>query len=92
MVLGHERVERPAIARAETPSPEVALIGIRPVEFGVLGGRRDTPIYDRDRLRAGHVVQGPALIQEYASTTVLSPGDSLTVDQFGNLDIRVEVA
>ena len=83
---------RPAIARAETPSPEVALIGIRPVEFGVLGGRRDTPIYDRDRLRAGHVVQGPALIQEYASTTVLSPGDSLTVDQFGNLDIRVEVA
>ena len=68
-----------------------ALIGVRPVEFGVLGGRIDTPIYDRDKLGAGHVVSGPALIQEYASTTVLAPGDRLTVDRFGNLDINVDV-
>jgi N-methylhydantoinase A len=64
---------------------------VRPVEFGVLGGRIDTPIYDRDKLGAGHAVSGPALIQEYASTTVLAPGDTLTVDRFGNLDINVDV-
>jgi N-methylhydantoinase A len=34
---------------------------------------------------------GPALIQEYASTTVLLPGDSLVVDGMGNLDITIEV-
>jgi N-methylhydantoinase A len=68
-----------------------ALIGVRPVEFGVLGGRIDTPIYSRDKLSAGHAIAGPALIQEYASTTVLAPGDRLTVDPFGNLDITVDV-
>jgi N-methylhydantoinase A len=33
---------------------------------------------------------GPALIEEYASTTVLMPGDVLDVDNFGNLVIAVE--
>ena len=68
-----------------------ALIGVRPVEFGVLGGRIDTPIYAREKLSAGHTIAGPALIQEYASTTVLAPGDTLTVDRLGNLDINVDV-
>jgi N-methylhydantoinase A len=68
-----------------------ALISVRPVEFGVLGGRIDTPIYAREKLCAGHVIKGPALIQEYASTTVLAPDDVLTVDRLGNLDINVDV-
>jgi N-methylhydantoinase A len=72
-------------------SAEPALIGKRPVEFGVLGGRIDTPLYAREKLAAGNTVTGPALIQEYASTTVLAPGDKLTVDRFGNLDITVDV-
>ena len=32
---------------------------------------------------------GPALIEEHASTTVLMPGDTLTVDAYGNLVIAV---
>jgi N-methylhydantoinase A len=68
-----------------------ALISVRPVEFGVLGGRIDTPIYAREKLSAGDTIAGPALIQEYASTTVLAPGDTLTVDRLGNLDIAVDV-
>jgi N-methylhydantoinase A len=70
---------------------DAALITVRPVEFGVLGGGIDTPVYSRDKLAAGHTISGPALIQEYASTTVLAPGDKLSVDQFGNLDITVDV-
>jgi hypothetical protein len=31
-------------------------------------------------------------VQEYASTTVVAPGDRLIVDRFGNLDIEVDVA
>jgi N-methylhydantoinase A len=45
----------------------------------------DTPIYDRDSLRAGHTIAGPALVEENASVTVLAPGKSLAVDRFGNL-------
>jgi N-methylhydantoinase A len=79
------------IAASADASPDAALIAVRAVEFGVLGGRLDTPVYDRARLRQGHRIVGPALIQEYASTTVLPPGDTLVVDAMGNLDITIEV-
>ena len=39
----------------------------------------DTPVYLRDRLKAGNRIAGPALIEERASTTVLAPGDTLEV-------------
>ena len=79
------------LAAAKSASADDALIGVRAVEFGVMGGRLETPLYDRARLLRGHRVVGPALIQEYASTTVLLPGDSLVVDGMGNLDITIEV-
>lgn len=47
----------------------------------------DTAIYDRALLRPGHVVTGPALIEEIASTTVITPGTEGTVDEFGNVII-----
>ena len=55
----------------------------RPVWFDQ--GCVDTPVYDRDSLRAGHTIAGPALVEENASVTVLGPGKSLFVDRFGNL-------
>jgi N-methylhydantoinase A len=86
-------IGKPAQASIATGNgtADTALIGVRPVEFGVLGGRIDTPIYARDKLAAGDAISGPALIQEYASTTVLAPGDKLKVDHLGNLDITVDV-
>ena len=40
-------------------------------------------------LLAGNKISGPALIEEHASTTVLMPGDKMTVDAYGNLVIAV---
>jgi N-methylhydantoinase A len=40
-------------------------------------------------LRAGNRIDGPALVEEHASTTVVLPGDRLRVDGFGNLDIEI---
>ena len=48
--------------------------------------RRPTPAL---RLLAGNRIDGPALIEEHASTTVLLPGDKLEVDIYGNLVIAV---
>jgi N-methylhydantoinase A len=67
-----------------------AVRGKRPVYFD--GRFRTTRIYDRDRLLAGNRIDGPALIEEYASTTVLWPGDRLEVDRYGNLHISVAAA
>ena len=67
---------------------ESAFTGRRPVFFGATG-MTDTPIYDRARLKAGNRIEGPALIEEHASTTVVEPRDVLTVDAFGNLHVEI---
>ena len=48
-----------------------------------------TPVFRRQVLRSGNRVNGPALIEEHASTTVVHPGDVMTVDGFGNLQIQI---
>ncbi len=48
---------------------------------------RKTPIFDRERLAAGLVVDGPAIVEEPSTTTVVHPGQRLTVDDLGNLMI-----
>jgi 5-oxoprolinase (ATP-hydrolysing)/N-methylhydantoinase A len=63
------------------------LKGTRPAYFG--GGFIDTAVYDRYALRPGTTIAGPAIIEEREATTVLQPGDRLTVDDAGNLCIAV---
>lgn len=63
---------------------EIARKGSRPVHFPT-EGFIDTTIHDRALLRPGHVVSGPALVEEMASTTVLTPGVEGTVDEYGNI-------
>lgn len=46
-------------------------------------------IYDREALPAGYTVQGPAIIEEYATTTYLSHGDSATICPFGEIMVSV---
>src|SRR5262249_24402863 len=53
------------------------------------GQFRRTPTYRRSELVAGNTIRGPALIEEHASTTVLMPGDRMTVDDYGNVTIQV---
>ncbi|MBM3485212.1 MAG: hydantoinase/oxoprolinase family protein [Alphaproteobacteria bacterium] len=45
----------------------------------------DTPIYDRDRLSPGHVVEGPALVEGPDTAYAVAPGWRLEVDPFGSL-------
>jgi 5-oxoprolinase (ATP-hydrolysing)/N-methylhydantoinase A len=57
----------------------------------VVGGRREahaTRFYDRALLRAGDVVDGAAVIEQFDSTTVVSPGMSARVDPHGNLIVE----
>jgi len=77
------------IAKGEAAPPPQALRGTRPVYFAEASRHVDTPSYDRTQLVAGNRIEGPALIEEYASTTVLHPGDVVTVDAFGDLVIDI---
>jgi 5-oxoprolinase (ATP-hydrolysing) len=87
--------------RVSAPEPKIALSGAvaggdstgaarkgsRQAWFD--GAFHDTPVYDRYRLRPGETVAGPAIIEEREATTVIGPGDRLTVDAARNLRIAV---
>jgi N-methylhydantoinase A len=49
----------------------------------------EVPIVERDALTSNDVVEGPAIVEEYASTTVLWPGDVLRRSETGELLVRV---
>ncbi|MGW1118715.1 hydantoinase/oxoprolinase family protein [Streptomyces tanashiensis] len=59
----------------------------RPVVFG--GQSYDTTVLRRERLAPGQRVDGPAVIVEATSTTVVPPDSSVTVDENGFLVIKV---
>jgi N-methylhydantoinase A len=59
---------------------------VRPVYFD--GAFCDTPVYDRAVLRAHARLHGPAIIEEFGSTTVVFPQQELAVDAHGILVIR----
>jgi len=60
-----------------------AIIARRIVYFA--GRRRDTPIYEREKLRPGNHIAGLAIISEYSATTVVPPLWKARVDGFENL-------
>lgn len=80
------------IARGARAPAKAAFTGKRKVYFaadGKAGRFVETPTYRRAELRAGNRIAGPGLIEEHASTTVLLPGDTMQVDDYGNLVISV---
>jgi N-methylhydantoinase A len=46
------------------------------------------PVYQRDAMQAGARIEGPAIIEQYDSTTVVPPQATAEVDRFLNILIR----
>jgi N-methylhydantoinase A len=86
-VSGFGLIERPEIPKlaargGTTPAPK----SMRHVYFD--GAFRDTAIYDRAALPPGFRIDGPAVVEEFGSTTVVFPHQRLEVDAHGILVIR----
>ena len=89
-VTGLMKKPEPRAVEPGTKAPEKdAMLRKKPVYFRDSKAYVPTPVYARTKLRRGNEITGPALIEEHASTTVLQPGDQLTVDAFGNLLIAI---
>jgi len=89
-VSGFGTIERPELPKLERQAGATpARKGARPVFFE--GAWVDTPIYDRAVLLAGHRLDGPAVIEEFGSTTVVWPGQWLEVDPHGIMLVREKV-
>ncbi len=63
---------------------DIAITGRRPVYFDAWV---EAAIYDRAKLGAGDVIDGPAVLEEFSSTIPVHPGFRAEVDQFGNVRI-----
>jgi N-methylhydantoinase A len=80
---------RPQPVLRVTGETGAAAVGRRPVVFDRGAPPADTPVYDRELLAVGEEIEGPAIIEEYASTTVLWPGDRLSRGPGGELVITI---
>lgn len=60
----------------------------RPVHFSGAGWV-DTAVYDRAALQAGHAFDGPAVVEQLDSTTLVPPGCRAEVDEWLNIRIRI---
>jgi N-methylhydantoinase A len=79
-----ERPELPKLSARTGATP--ARKSVRPVYFD--SAFRDTPVYDRAVLPPGFRLDGPAVVEEFGSTTVVFPGQRLEVDPHGILIMR----
>ena len=83
------RVPLADTAPGDPEPPADAVVDRRRVFFAVDGAAAEleTPFYDRDRLLAGNVVEGPAIIEQLDSTTVVPPGLPARVGRDGAIVI-----
>lgn len=82
--LGVQRPGASELVAGGAPNP----VDHRDVTFSTSGPER-TPIYHRDHLVPGTVFHGPAIVDQMDSTTIVFPGDEVSIDGFGNMIITL---
>ena len=73
------------VTGADLPS---ALKGKRSVDYA-LEGIHLADIYEADRLEPGMAFAGPAIVEDPGMTTVVHPGNPVSIDNYGNIHIEV---
>ena len=73
------RLKQPDVARLPRTAAPAESAQTRKIFIGHAGGWLDAKIYHRDALEPGFTAAGPAVIEEYGSTTVVWPGDKFAV-------------
>jgi N-methylhydantoinase A len=82
-------MRRPDVARLARPMSgrPTAEMETRPIFFLEEDRFLPTQVYDRYALKPGFNGQGPALIVEYGSSTIIGPRDTFTIGKLGEIDI-----
>jgi N-methylhydantoinase A len=84
------KLKQPEIARLPRPALQTQPALTRKIYIGGAGGWLDAQTYQRDALAAGFKAAGPAVIEEYGSTTLVWPGDKFEIGELH--EIRIQCA
>ena len=71
------------------PDASGAIAGSREVWLPEAGRFVSCPVYDRDKLRAGNRIAGPAIVEQMDATTVVLPGWTGRVEPYLNLILEL---
>jgi len=85
-VSGFGVIERPQMPKLVARTGKFEPKSSRPVYFSAQ--YQDTPVFGRTSLPPGGRINGPAVVEEFGSTTVIFPGQYIAVDPHGILVIR----
>ena len=67
------------------PDASLAIMGTREVWFPETNGFVPCKVYDREKLRSGNRIAGPAIVEQMDATTMLLPGMTGRVEPYLNL-------
>jgi N-methylhydantoinase A len=89
-------LKRPEITRLPRPAAKAQPAYGRPVYFGAAHAV-EAQVFDRESLASGFSAPGPAVIEEYGSTTIIWPGDRFEIGALreiriacGTIETRME--
>ena len=82
-----QKVSKPKFNRYEIGPADATVALCRQRKVFIKGNFLQTGIYDRTKLKAGHEISGPAIVEQFDSTTLILPGYFCRVDEHLNLII-----
>lgn len=86
-------VEKPKLKEqplhGEKP-PKKAMVAERKVFFEHDNSYVRTSVYRREKLKAGNVIRGPAVVEQYDATTIVYPDWIASVDKFRNIILKMK--
>ena len=86
--IGYGKVPEPQLPEDEPGTGDASEAVVDEHEVYFQGEWLPTRIYERAKLRPGHRVEGPAIVTEFDSTTVVLSGYAAEIDRYLNLLIN----
>ncbi|MGA2789580.1 MAG: hydantoinase/oxoprolinase family protein [Candidatus Bathyarchaeia archaeon] len=88
-LTAYGRVKKPVIKPMKNVKSSLANATKGKRKVVLLSGKFDAKVFERALLPVGAKIRGPVIIEEKTSTTLVGPGDLLTVNKYGHLVINV---
>lgn len=83
------KVALPKVAVGEKDPPPSARVDSTEICFDAAQGFAEAAVWDRRKLLAGNLIEGPAIVADPGATTVVPPRFGCSVSSHGNLVIEV---